>query len=278
MSTKEPDKFKAVWVSHSSMSDFLKCPRLYFLRNVYKDPRTGNKFTIITPPLSLGGVVHEVVESLSVLPTKDRFKESLLDKFDKSWEKVTGKKGGFRTKSEEDEYKARGREMIQKLEEKPGILVEKAIKIRADGGLPYYWLDERENIILCGKIDWIHYLADSDRVEIIDFKTGRNEEKEDSLQLPIYFLLASNLQKRGIEKVSYWYLDSGKIVEMKLPEEKNAFEKVYDIAKRIKLGRQISHLKCPTDGCFACKPFERVLKGEGEKVGISEYRQDLYIL
>ena len=34
------DKYTAVWVSHSSMGDFLKCPRAYFLHNVYKDPKT----------------------------------------------------------------------------------------------------------------------------------------------------------------------------------------------------------------------------------------------
>lgn len=277
MAQEKKDKFTAVWVSHSSISDFLKCPRLYYLRNVYKDPRTGNKFTIITPPLSLGQAVHEVVESLSVLPTSERFTKSLLDKFDTSWKKVSGKKGGFKSKEEEEKFKKRGEGMLLKLAENPGALKEKAIKIKSDG-LPYYWLSEEENIILCGKIDWIHYLENSDSVEIIDFKTGRNEESEDSLQLPIYYLLAKNLQKREVSGVKYWYLDSGKVVTQRLPNEKEAFDRVFEVAKRIKLGRQINHLKCPDGGCFACRPFERVLKGEGEKVGVSEYRQDLYVL
>src|ERR1035437_4279352 len=33
------DKFNAVWVSHSSIGDFLKCPRLYYLHNVYKNDK-----------------------------------------------------------------------------------------------------------------------------------------------------------------------------------------------------------------------------------------------
>ena len=273
-----PDKFKAVWVSHSSIADFVKCPRLYYLRNVYKDPRTGNKFNIVTPALSLGGAVHEVIESLSVLDSDLRFKDSLLDKFDKVWEKYSGKIGGFKDATTESEFKERGRQMLLKITENPGVLINKAIKIKSDDGLPFYWLSEEENIILCGKIDWLHYIPETDSVEIIDFKTGKNEESEDSLQLPIYFLLAKNLQKRNIAGAKYWYLDSGKIADMKLPEEKDAYEKVFDVAKRIKLGRLINHLKCPTDGCFACRPFEAILKGEGEKVGLSEYRQDLYIL
>jgi len=72
------DKFTATWVSHSSIRDFLNCPRAYYLNNVYKDPATNHKIQIVSPALSLGSSVHEVIESLSNLPTKDRFKESLL--------------------------------------------------------------------------------------------------------------------------------------------------------------------------------------------------------
>ncbi len=135
---------------------------------------------------------------------------------------------------------------------------------------------------MCGKVDWIEYLDKTDSVHIIDFKTGKNEEKEDSLQLPIYYLLAKNLQTRNIEKISYWYLSDDNVkdfVEMKIPDEKEARDKVEKIAKRIKLGRQIEHLKCPKGdaGCFACQGLESILRGKGEKVGESEYRQDIYI-
>jgi hypothetical protein len=62
-----PDKYKAVWVSHSSIGDFLKCPRAYFLHNVYKDPKTGRKINIVSPALSLGLAVHTALESLKVV-------------------------------------------------------------------------------------------------------------------------------------------------------------------------------------------------------------------
>jgi ATP-dependent helicase/DNAse subunit B len=271
-------KFTAVWVSHSSMSDFIKCPRLYFLRNVYKDQKTGHKITVMTPPLALGQAVHEVVESLSILPTEERLKVSLLDKLDTAWEKVSGKWGGFKTKEEETEYKQRAKNMLSSVMENPGPILNKAIKLKSDSGLPYYWLSQEDNIILCGKIDWIEYLEESDSIHIIDFKTGKNEEDENSLQLPIYTLLATNLQNRQIEKASYWYLNDNKIIEKQLPDPKTAYEKVYEVAKRVKLARQIEHFKCPKGGCYACKPLERVLAGEGELVGESEYRQDIYIL
>lgn len=273
------DKFKAVWVSHSSISDFLKCPRLYYLRNVYKDPKTGHKITIVSPHLSLGMIVHEIIESVSILPVEERFDDTLLQKYDAAWKKVSGKKGGFRSKEEEEEFKERGRKMLQKIMDNPGPLSSKAVKIKSDGGLPYYWLSEEDNIILCGKIDWVEYLHETDGVHIIDFKTGKHEEDRESLQLPIYYLLAKNLQKRNIEKVSYWYLDNETgLTEMELPDGKNSHEKVYEVAKRIKLGRQINHLKCPKGGCFACRGLESILEGKGEKVGVSEYGQDIYIL
>ena len=274
-----PDKYSATWVSHSSISDFLKCPRSYYLRNVYKDPRTGHKMTIMSPPLSLGQAVHEVIESLAILPVEERLKISLVKKLDPVWLKITGKRGGFKTHQEEMVYRDRGEQMLINLQEDPGPILKKAIKIKSSMNLPNYWLSEEDNIILCGKIDWLEYEKDSDSVHIIDFKTGKNTEPEDSLQLPIYLLLATNTQSKKVSGASYWYLDrdDGK-VEKKLPDIRESFEKIYTVARRIKLARQINHFKCPKGGCFACRPYERILKGDGEKVGVSDTKQDMYIL
>ena len=87
-----PDKYAAVWLSYSSISDFLRCPRTYFLKNVYKDSKTGRKIMLMSPPLALGQAVHEVVESLSVLPVEQRFIQPLVEKFETTWKKVSGKK------------------------------------------------------------------------------------------------------------------------------------------------------------------------------------------
>jgi len=273
------DKYTATWVSHSSISDFLKCPRSYYLRNVYKDPKSGHKMTVVTPPLALGQAVHEVIESLATLPVEERFKVSLTKKLDPVWLKITGKKGGFTTHTEEMEYKERAIKMLTNLQENPGPIMNKAIKIKSKMNLPNYWLNEEDGIILCGKIDWLEYIDKDDSVRVIDFKTGKNEEKEDSLQLPIYLLLATNTQSKKVSGALYWYLnEESRVVEKKLPEIRESYERVYEIARRIKLARQINHFKCPKDGCFSCRPYERILKGEGEKVAVSETRQDIYLL
>lgn len=274
-----PDKFKATWISHSSASDFLNCPKLYYYRAVYKDPVTRNKFTLMQPPLALGQVVHEVIEGLSVLPVEERFAVSPLKKFEIAWETVTGKMGGFRTKEQEEEYKERGRNMIKRVVDNPGPLLNKAIKIKEE--LPQYWLSEEEEIMLSGKIDWMEWIEETNSVHIIDFKTSRREEDPDSLQLPIYHLLSVNTQKRNVTKASYWYLEmEDKPKEVKLPDLAEAERKVMEVAKRMKLARQLGHFKCPQgdEGCKYCIPLERIAKGQGTKVGQSRYGQDIYIL
>lgn len=273
-----PDKFSAVWVSHSSISDFLKCPRSYYLKNIYKDPNTGNKVQVISPPLTLGTAVHEVVEALSAISTRDRFKESLLEKFEKVWKKYSGKKGGFLSETEEEDYKNQGREMIRKIIKNPGPLKSLSVKMKED--LPFYWLSEEDNIILCGKIDWLEYLPESDGVHVIDFKTSKKEEDEDSLQLPIYHLLVANIQNRKVEKASYWYLRlSDELQEKKLPDLDEAKEKILTIAKKIKTAKKLNVFKCPEGdkGCFACKPMEAVIRGEAEYLGVGGYKRDIYL-
>lgn len=274
-----PDKYTAVWVSHTSISDFLRCPRLYFLKNVYRDPTNHHKIKVMTPSLALGQAVHEVLESLSFLPKQTRFNESLVAKFQTAWEKVKGKKGGFFDNDVEFKYKQRGEEMMRRVMKNPGPLQELSVKINMD--LPYYWLSEEENLILCGKIDWLEFLPDSDSVHIIDFKTGKNEENADSLQLPIYHLLVHNCQKRKASKASYWYLDyDDTLTEKPLPNLDDSAARVLDVARQIKLARQLDRFRCPQgdSGCSACRPYEAIVNHGGEFVGTDSFNTDIYIL
>lgn len=274
-----PDKFKATWVSHTSMTDFLTCPRAYFLKNVYKDPKSNHKIKLMSAPLALGQAVHETLENLSQLPTKTRFIDPLMPKFDQSWEKVSGKVGGFTDKNEEYRYQERGRAMIRRVQDHPGPIAELSIKIQQD--LPWFWLSEEEEIILCGKVDWLEYLEASDSVHIIDFKTGKNKEHESSLQLPIYHLLVDRCQKRQVAKASYWYLETDDaLTEKELPSLEDAEAEILQIARKMKLARQLKKFDCThgEEGCFACRNYEKILAGQAEFVGVDEYNYDVYIM
>lgn len=272
------DKYSAVWVSHSSISDYLACPRAYYLKNIYRDPKTNHKVMFMQQPLALGQAVHEVVESLSVLPVGERFTESLLAKFERVWQGVSGKRGGFRDTEEEEAFKSRGVAMLRRVMENPGILRNKAIKIRQD--LPSFWLSEEDNIILCGKIDWLEYLSELDSVHIIDFKTGKFDEDGDSLQLPIYLLLATNCQTHPVARASYWYLArDNEPQEVRLPELEEAKKRVMEAARTIALARKLDRFVCKhREGCRACTPYEAIVAGRAEFVGVGGYKQDIYIL
>jgi ATP-dependent helicase/DNAse subunit B len=173
--------------------------------------------------------------------------------------------------------------MIFRVAKNPGPLAKKTVKLEpAHNGMPpNFFLSEEENIILNGKIDWLEYVPEDDSVKVIDFKTGKNEEKEGSLQLPIYILLLNNLQKRKVSGAAYWYLDKDDApVAVALPDIKKSHDQVLEIAKKIKIAREKKEFNCPRgeQGCFACRPFEKILKGEAEYIGIGGYGQEMYIV
>jgi len=274
------DPYNAVWVSHTSIGDFLKCPRAYYLKHMYRDPKSGHKIKLVTAPLSLGQIIHQVLESLSTIPAEERMKESLVIKFHALWGNISGRRGGFTNPEMELRFKKRGEDMLNRVMEHPGPLAKKAVRIKSDMDIIHYWLSEKDNIILCGKIDWLEYLPDFNGVHIIDFKTSKNEEEAGSLQLPIYYLLAKNCQNRTVDKASYWYIErNNEPTEKKLPDAEEAYKKVFEVAKKIKLARQLSVFKCPyKTGCGVCRPMERIIRGDAQFVGVDERGSDMYIL
>lgn len=278
------DKYGAVWVSHSSMGDFLKCPRAYFLHNIYKNPDTGRKITIVNPALSLGSAVHATLEALGTLPVEERLCRDLVADFENEWEaNASGKKGGFTNDAEEAIAKARGRAMIERVMKHPGPIAQKTVRLKkSDNNMPpNFYLSEEDNIILCGLIDWLEYVEADDSIRVIDFKTGKNEEDDNSLQLPIYLLLLNELQKRRVSGAAYWYLEkSDTPTEVALPDAAESKEKVLALALRVKDAREHRAYACPRGdaGCFACQPYEAILKGEAEYIGIGGYGQDTYLI
>lgn len=290
-----PDKYTAVWVSHSSMGDFLKCPRSYYLHNMYKDPRTGHKVSIVTPHMSLGIAVHEVLEGLAEFPAATRMDRDLLALYETEWKKVSGKIGGFANDDEEQEFKARGTTMLEKVIADPRFLVNKCIRLPQDKMPCNFYLSEEHNIILNGLVDWIEYLPETDSLHIVDFKTGKREEGDGSLQLPIYLLLCNALQKRKVTKASYWYLESDKMVEKELPKIDTARRDVLAVAVQVKEVRDVAKREgvekafvCPQGaydpatregGCANCRPYEFILARDPsvEFVGVGGFSQDMYV-
>lgn len=277
--TSERNKFLATWVSHSSLADFKKCPRSYFLKNVYKDPKTKRKIAIATGAMTLGTCVHGVLEPLANIKADKRREVDLLEKFESIWKEFDGKKGGFKSKEEENDFKQRGIMMLKRVQENFEPLSKKALRLKEE--LPWYYIDEENEIILCGKIDWMQYVEEDDSIHVLDFKTGKNTEDEDSFQLPIYLLLLNALQKRKVSGASYWYLESDdKPKEVTLPKVEEYKVRILDLARKVKQARADKTFLCPEGpgGCFRCRPFEDILAGKASYLGQGQYGQDLYML
>ncbi|OGZ63350.1 MAG: hypothetical protein A3C58_02580 [Candidatus Staskawiczbacteria bacterium RIFCSPHIGHO2_02_FULL_34_10] len=291
MTEVKQDKYSAIWVSYSSIGDFLKCPRGYFLKNIYRNERN-RKINVVSPSLSLGSAVHEVLEGLLNYKAEERALQPLGAQFEENWKKFSGKQGGFKTKEEETEAKARGLAMIARVAKNMGPLLHKAVKLppHANDMPPNFILSEEENIVLSGKIDWLEYVEADDSVRVIDFKTGKKDEDQNSLQLPIYTLLLNALQKRKVSGATYWYLERNDTpTNVALPNIVVAREKVLEAAMKVKKAREVGVFECPrrvggsalsrAEGCFACRDFEKILRGEAELVKVDEVRRtELYMV
>lgn len=283
------DKSYPFWISYSKIEAFSECPRKYYLRHIYRDAKTGNRITIIKPTLALGQAIHGVLENLSKISSENRVGFPLLEEFEKVWQKFEGKKGGFANKDEEEEYKQKGIDMLKRILRNPGPIFNKSIRTSSlskvadfSESLASFWLSSEEQIVLSGKIDWLEYLPEDDSIHIIDFKTGQQEEKDGSLQLPVYLLLAKNCQKRNIKKASYWYLSlNDTLTPMNLPNSGTALALVLEPALKIRDAVKNKQLTCIKNGCYGCEPYELIIRGEAEFVGIANtdgYLQDTYLV
>lgn len=277
------DRPGSVWISHSSLSQFRRCPRAYFLSYLFRNSNR-NKIGVLSPALSLGSAVHNVIESRSELPIAERFKESMLVQFDKIWKsKYSGEQGGFHSSSYESTLHDRGEAMLKTVMDNPGPLLKLAIKVRGYGSLPdlpRYYISEEDDLLLCGKIDWVEYDPDTDSVKLLDFKTGSGREDSESLQLPIYHLLVHNLQKRDVTGAYYWYLEQSPTPEEKeLPDLEEARAKVLAEGMKLKTARKLNHFKCPEGeaGCKYCQPLERVARGEGKFIYNADGRDNFLL-
>jgi len=211
------------------------------------------------------------------MPIKERVNVSLEDRFEDIWSSYSGKKGGFISERQESEFKKRGEQMIEKVVnsdflEKPSTVIEEKI--------PNIDLIPEENIKLVGSLDWIQVMPDGG-FHIVDFKTGKSKEKNGSLQLPIYNILASEKLEGKVKKISYWYLESDSELTSRTPEPaaKN-LKTIKNKALEIKRHVKNNDYPCHYNGrCFACGDYHKIFNGQAEFLGTdSESGKDLYFI
>lgn len=265
----------AVFISPSSLSDIEKCPQLYFLRNVYRSPR-GLKIQLINPALALGQAMHETLDQFLALMPLERTSDELERIFLQIWSQIQGEKGGFSNPTEEEEHKTRARAMLEKFINHPHF--KSAVKTKLP---PFPKVELGNDLILTGKLDWLE--SEGSGFRIVDFKTGKNEEKDSSLQLPIYALLAREIVKSSDIRASYWYLDhDSDLVNFSLPDLDSTQKILQQKGELVKMVRQTASYSCQSgkESCWACRDILEVKNGKGKLVTLDPVnrKQEIYIL
>lgn len=272
----------AVFVSPSSLADFEKCPQLYYLRQVYRSPR-GLKIQLINPNLALGQNIHDTLDQFLKLPVEQRTKDELERTFSVIWDLTSGEKGGFSSSEEETIYKKRGEEMLNRFWNNKHFQETEIVKI------PSFPKAELGNdLILTGKLDWIERAEESlpsgeASYKIVDFKTGKNEEREDSQQMPIYAYLVSQVLKTKNITACYWYLDKDKdLTACSLPDLGETFKYLKQKGEIIKMVRQTNSFRCQSgkESCWACKEMLAISQGKGKLISMDPVnrKQEIYII
>ena len=263
----------ALWISYTGLKDFLRCPRAYYLKNRYRDPKTGNRLQIASPAMTLGFLVHDAIKWY-LQTGRNATYQDILKKFRNHWLKYRGKRGGFTSLEEEGNFGKRGLQMLNNFIKNVSSL---------ETNLPAYdflkyTLDEK--IVLNGKPDFVGQLKDGS-LHILDFKTGSKDE-DDPTQLYIYAILAESNFQKEVSKISYWYLDRNNgpteavldPLEDKLEWLKN---KALEIQKAISEGNW---------GCIdedspssECKRYQAIIDGKGEfQFSDDDFKKDVYFL
>ena len=262
-----------IYLSYTSLKDFLKCPRSYYLKDLYKDPKNNYRLQVASPYLSLGSVVHDCVKWFLDSEQKPSLEET-FKKFRNLWLKFRGKKGGFSSDQEEGNFGNRGLKMIDNFVKNWQVLEKPAQQIT------FPKLNLVENVVLIGNFDYVGEKTDGS-LHVVDFKTGANDEN-DPTQLYIYSILAEANLEKPVSSASFWYLDRedepGNIVLDPLESKFEwLIEKGMEVKKALEKGEWVC-IKSP-NLCRDCQDYQAVLDGKGEFLfSDHRYKKDIYYL
>ena len=232
--------------SHSKLSTFERCPRMYEYANILKIPspmsgaqsfgssihNTLNEFYKLVMQAKQASLFEDFQEDLSL--------KRLLTIFENKWINI-----GFESKEHMELLKKRGKDILTKFhshfqERVPDIeFLEKGFKLKIG------------KYTISGRIDRADILPDG-TLEIIDYKTGKSKTQkqvDSDQQLAIYAMATKECFDQPSSKLTLYFLDDDLKVST-LPNEKS-LEKTR--AKIIEIADKINELDfTPTPSKFKC--------------------------
>ncbi|TSC87494.1 MAG: Uncharacterized protein G01um10147_472 [Microgenomates group bacterium Gr01-1014_7] len=274
MITAPPKKFikNPLFISFTSIKDFLKCPNSYYLKNIYRDPKTGNRIQIASSYLSLGSTVHDATKWFLQMQGQVT-KVQLEDKFRNLWLKYRGKNGGFESTEQEGDFGRRGLKMLENFFNNAKVLEPSA----PDISFPKMSLFE--DVILMGNFDFVGEVDDGS-LHVVDFKTGAKDE-QDSLQLYIYAILAEANFGKSVSAASFWYLDREDVPrQIVLDELEPKLLWITEKAKQLKEVKEKGQWICIRGAkCNDCNSYQAIIDGKGQfQFTDDRYHKDVYYL
>lgn len=262
-----------IYLSYTALKDFSKCPNTYFLKNIYKDPKTGHRIQLASPHLSLGASVHDAIKWYLDLKGQVTDKQ-VIQKFRNLWLKYRGKRGGFESDEQEGDFGRRGLKMLD------NFLKNAQNLEKITHQLTFPKINLFDNVILIGNFDFIGEKEDG-TLHVLDFKTGANDEQE-TLQLYIYAILAeSNLGKK-VSSAGFWYLDRDDlpraiVLDSLEPKLEWLIEKGQELKQAIE---QKGWICIKGDQlCRECAVYQAIVDGKGQfQFSDFRYKKDIYYL
>lgn len=262
-----------VYLSYTSLKDFLKCPRSYYLKDLYKDPKSNYRLQVASPYLTLGSVVHDSVKWFLDQEKKPTLEQTLKE-FRNFWLKFRKKRGGFFSDEEEGNFGKRGLKMMENFVKNWQTLE----KVEPEVVFPK--LNLTENVILIGNFDFVGQVRDGS-LHIVDFKTGAKDE-DDPTQLYIYAILAEANFQKSVSACGFWYLDrddSPKDIVLDPLEPK--LEWLIEKAKELKQALEKREWVCIKGDqlCQDCRDYQAIIDGKAEfQFTDYRYKKDIYYL
>lgn len=197
-------KEQKIYLSPTKIRTFLDCNKKYKYQYMDKIDVPESKSTKY---LSLGTSIHSALADFNKLTDMSlKSLENLHRLLQKHWIR-----DGYEDIKVEKMFYKRGLDMLTKYFYDPKdqgqdvLIVEELISI--DYG----------NYVLCGKLDKV-YITNDNKIEIIDYKTGKSVYPLDDLQLPIYLMLLKNTLGIYPHRVSSYFLEYNKKVTREITE------------------------------------------------------------
>ncbi len=213
-------------LSASAIDAYEACPMKYLFRNVWWI-RGGPQGA-----MTFGNVMHVTIrEFIGELRKGCKISfEDIAAIYDREWSAA-----GFRDAYQEDEYRKEGRKQLElfyraTMAAPPDVIAQEK----------YFELPLEPNVVITGRMDQINRLA-PDRVEVVDYKTGRPKDEKaakDSLQLSLYALAARDVLEMEPERLVFYNLTTNEPVAATRDAKalEKAQDRVAEVADRIRAG------------------------------------------